>query len=248
MNELKKIHLGCGEKYLAGYVNIDYPPSEHSVIKVRADEYRDIRTLEYPESTLDEIRSHHLFEHFSRAEALKLLLRWRRWLKPGGTLVIETPDFGACVNAYAFALSRRRRFALGRHMLGSQEAAWAYHYDFWDGDKFKFVLGALGFEDIRAVGYRNSIAQRYTEIPQLRWLASLPSGFVVAVLNILGNLVPDMWYARKGGHKLPNILVTSKRTAAAIDEPAALRAILSEYLVGREGEELLAVWLKDAGA
>ncbi len=88
-----KLHLGCGEEYLDGYVNIDYPASEHSVMRVKADRYADIRTLTYPDNSVDEIRMHHMFEHFERGEALQLLLRWRRWLKPGGILLIETPDF-----------------------------------------------------------------------------------------------------------------------------------------------------------
>lgn len=79
-----KLHLGCGDNYLAGYLNIDLPPSRQTVVKTKADLYADIRVLDYPEGSVDEIRSHHVFEHFSRQEALKLLANWRRWLKVGG--------------------------------------------------------------------------------------------------------------------------------------------------------------------
>src|SRR3989338_5256437 len=73
MAELK-LHLGCGGKYLEGYVNIDFPPSEHTIIIPKADIFKDIRKLEYQENSVDEIRNPHLFENFSRQDALKLVL------------------------------------------------------------------------------------------------------------------------------------------------------------------------------
>lgn len=230
MNNKVRLHLGCGETYLEGYINIDYPQNQHSVMKVKADRYTDIRALSYPDDTVDEIRSHHMFEHFNRAEALKLLAKWRRWLKPGGALTIETPDFAGCALSYAFALTRKRRLTLGRHAFGSQEAPWAIHYDFWDKRKFKYVLTKFGFQKLRFKRYANSVAKHFPRIP---------------FLNILGNLLPDSMYERHGGHKLPNILVTAVKSAEAIDEKKAAREILAGYLVGKENEELLNVWYKD---
>lgn len=224
-----KLHIGSGEKYLEGYVNIDYPQSEHSVITVKADKYHDIRTLSYAENSVDEIRSHHLFEHFSRAEAIALLLKWRRWLKPGGKLIIETPDFLACAAAYANAITQKRRMEVGRHMMGSQEATWAIHYDFWDAPKFRYVFKQCGFGKVSIKNYRNGLAQHFPGIPGL---------------NIVGNLLPASFYKKRGGHKLPNIVAISYKKERDIDEYAVAREILSQYLVGREGEPLLAVWMK----
>ncbi|MDO8664763.1 MAG: methyltransferase domain-containing protein [Candidatus Liptonbacteria bacterium] len=229
-NELKlKLHLGCGEKYLSGYVNIDYPQSEHSVIKVKADIYSDMLDLHYSENSVAEIRSHHLFEHFSRAEALALLMKWRRWLKPGGKLVIETPDFYGCAVAYAFALTQKRRMELGRHMLGSQEAKWAIHYDFWDASKFRYVFKKCGFGQVSIKNYQNAVAQHLPKIP---------------LLNIVGNLLPASFYKRRGGHKLPNVVAVAYKSGVAIDENAVAREILSQYLVGKEGDAMLSVWIK----
>ena len=30
-----KYHLGCGAQYAQGYINVDYPQSEHSVMTVK---------------------------------------------------------------------------------------------------------------------------------------------------------------------------------------------------------------------
>ena len=229
--KLLKLHLGCGEKYLEGYVNIDFPPSEHSVLNPKVDMYHDIRTLQYPDNSVDEIQSHHLFEHFSRTDALKLLFRWRRWLKPNGMLVIETPDFGLSAAAYARTFRRKRKMELGRHMFGSQEAKWAYHLDFWDRPKFKHVLAKAGFKNIKIRRYRNGLAQHFPKIP---------------LLNIIGSILPDSFYRKYGSHKLPNIMVTAKKDGAfALNEDKTAKELLSEYLVGREGDNMLNPWLED---
>ncbi len=126
-------------------MNIDFPPSEKTIADVKADIYKDIRELEYPENSIDEIRSHHLFEHFNRVDALKLLLKWRKWLKVGGKLVIETPDFWWCAFVFPF-VPHKFQMGLGRHIFGSQEDFWANHLDFWHKGKFKKVLAKMGFE------------------------------------------------------------------------------------------------------
>ncbi|MBS3903039.1 MAG: NTP transferase domain-containing protein [Anaplasmataceae bacterium] len=229
LGEVKKLHLGCGEKYLPGYINIDFPPYEHSVIKIKADMYADIRTLSYPDNSIDEIRTHHMFEHFPRAEALKLLSHWRRWLKPGGKIMIETPDFLACARSYAMTFSNKRRLELGRHVFGSEEASWAHHYDFWDKPKLKYILSEFGFKNIKIKRYKNSLASHYPHIP---------------FLNLIGNLLPRSLYKKYGGHKLPNIIATANKDNRKIDEEKIVTKILSQYLVGKEGQDLLDVWLK----
>ena len=80
-----RLHLGCGEKYLEGYVNIDYPPDEHSVqVSSPADVYADITELSYEPGSVAEVRLHHVFEHFDRVTALSLLIDWYAWLEEGG--------------------------------------------------------------------------------------------------------------------------------------------------------------------
>lgn len=141
-----RLHLGCGENYLEGYINIDYPQSEHTVQgRAVADLYADITTLIFPEQSVDEIRLHHVFEHFNRAHALALLIRWHQWLKIGGKLHIETPDIIGCSHAIASDTSYKIKQAVIRHLFGSHEAHWAYHLDGWFEEKFQKVLSSFGF-------------------------------------------------------------------------------------------------------
>ena len=144
---MTKLHLGCGTRYLDGYVNIDHPPSEHTVqSEIKVDRYADILTLWYPNGSVDEIRLHHVFEHFPRQIALALLCRWNDWLVPGGFLWIETPDVMASAKAFVspFA-SENTRLQILRHLFGSHEARWAAHWDGWYKTRFATTLSALGF-------------------------------------------------------------------------------------------------------
>lgn len=141
-----KLHLGCGEVYLEGYVNIDFPSERHTVqTKTKADVYADIRDLSYPASSVAEVRSHHVFEHFDRGTALRLLVDWYEWLRPDGSLIIETPDFERCVRTWLRSRDEALRMRLLRHVFGSHEADWAVHRDGWYQAKFDLYLRSLGF-------------------------------------------------------------------------------------------------------
>lgn len=230
-NEKIKLHLGCGKKYLEGYINIDFPLSEHTVISVKADVYKDIRDLEYPENSIDEIRSHHLFEHFPRAEAVDLLLKWRKWLKPGGILRIETPDFYRCSKWFIFS-NLKERMQLSRHIFGSQEAKWAYHLDGWEKQKFNFFLKKLGFFKIK-----------FKKSPDfLKFFIS----YFFRRLKFLQRVFGQELYKRISYLRLPNIEVFTKKTKMDIDEDKVKKELLKLSLVGYELEEdkLLNVWLK----
>jgi len=145
-----KLHLGCGQIYLKGYVNIDYPPTFQSVqSNIKADLYQDITKLNYKKGSIDKIRLHHVFEHFMRPNALTQLCKWRDWLKVNGLLRIETPDVASCfriMSSPLFSYSDKQQVL--RHLYGSHEAPWAAHYDGWYKNKFDFTLKELGFNKL----------------------------------------------------------------------------------------------------
>jgi len=149
-NEPLKIHLGCGETHLQGYINIDFPPSEHTVqVSSGADVFGDVRKLDLPGHSVSEVRLHHLFEHFDRATAMALLCKWQQWLTKGGVICIETPDVEAGSGLFSGRdSSYEQRQQVLRHIFGSHEAGWAIHKDGWYEGKFQRVLGALGFAEI----------------------------------------------------------------------------------------------------
>lgn len=145
-----KLHLGCGQKYMQGYVNIDYPPSEHTVQQTSvADEFHNLFELNYTAGSIDEVRLHHVFEHFERSSACAFMAAWNSWLKKDGIIHIEVPDFE---NSFKknFSMFNRDKFegvAL-RHIFGSQEASWAVHYEGYSRKRLEKLFTAFGFEMI----------------------------------------------------------------------------------------------------
>ncbi len=151
-----RLHLGCGEKAFDGYINIDFPPANHSVqISAPANYFHDIRTLNFPPASIAEIRLHHVFEHFDRPTTLKLLLNWHVWLIEGGKLIIEVPDFNRCaIRLLSPFKPWRKKASTMRHIFGSHEADWAYHYDGWNKQRLRYTLKQLGFSHIKFVNTR----------------------------------------------------------------------------------------------
>ena len=85
-----KLNLGCGDKVLPGYVNVDVASSRAGR---QPDFVADIRDLRKVKSSIaDEILAVHVIEHFYYWEVVPLLQSWRRLLKPGGKLILECPN------------------------------------------------------------------------------------------------------------------------------------------------------------
>jgi len=134
---------------LVGYINVDLPADLHTVQKrTRVDVYADILHVSFRQNSLDEIRLHHVFEHFGRPAAIRLLIEWYGWLKAGGKLVIETPDWEGSLRLFAQADDLGAQSKILRQLCGSHESEWAFHRDTWYERKFSEFLHALGFGEL----------------------------------------------------------------------------------------------------
>lgn len=148
---MMKIHLGCGSRHFDGYLNIDFPPSKHTIQKKNmADLYADITYLSFQQNSIDEIRLHHVFEHFKRPVACALIVSWHSWLKKGGIIRIEVPDLKKMASFMASPLSSmKQKLVAERHIFGSQEADWGIHFEGYSPQLLKFLLATLGFKIIK---------------------------------------------------------------------------------------------------
>jgi hypothetical protein len=85
-----RLNLGCGDKILPGYVNVDVAPSRGGQ---RPDVLCDLHRLEpFADDSADEVMAIHVVEHFWRWEVADVLREWLRVLKPGGRMILECPN------------------------------------------------------------------------------------------------------------------------------------------------------------
>ena len=93
-----KLHLGCGEKLLAGWINADGQPGDgiDLVLDIHKGELASI-----PGDSLLRIYTSHLIEHLYVDHLPPALAHMRRMLQPGGVLTIATTSLEAIYqNAY----------------------------------------------------------------------------------------------------------------------------------------------------
>lgn len=91
---VKRVQLGSGDRYKAGWVNVDlYAPD--------ADVREDIRAVDFKPESVETVLCVHVIEHIEEQAALNLCSRIARWLIPGGKVEIETPDRKKCLQLIA---------------------------------------------------------------------------------------------------------------------------------------------------
>lgn len=151
MTDNLKLHLGCGDKKLAGYINIDIVPTEGTdVVMDVAEELHLI-----PSNIASEIRLESVFEHFYRYQQRKILEEFYRILKGGGKLVINwLPDFDAIIDAYLkeekgivgerFDLFNVYRLSHGDPKAGNSPQQ--LHKDIFTKESIRQLLESSGFQ------------------------------------------------------------------------------------------------------
>ena len=84
---IKKLHIGCGDHPLDGWVNCDLNPCRSDILRMDA-------TWPFPfgDGEFDRVFSEHMIEHVPHSGGLAMLAECRRVLKPGGRVRISCPD------------------------------------------------------------------------------------------------------------------------------------------------------------
>lgn len=87
-----KLNLGCGDKYLEGYTNVDYSPITNNNQTTNCDVFHNLKLgLPFDDNVADEILLHQVLEHFNRHDAIPLLQEIFRVLKKDGVFICSVP-------------------------------------------------------------------------------------------------------------------------------------------------------------
>lgn len=142
-----KLHLGCGSKYIPGFIHVDALAAEH------VDHVGPVNQLGFiKDRSVALIYASHVLEHFGRHEYEGVIEEWYRKLKPGGKLRLAVPNFEACLRWYA-SRGCSIQDVLGL-IVGGQKDQYDHHKMIFDSDLLTRALIAAGFADVRHWDWR----------------------------------------------------------------------------------------------
>ena len=135
-----KLNLGCGNEILDGYINIDRYNNTASV-----DLACDLGALPFPDESVDEIYTAHVFEHIGINDVYGVLDEWRRALRPHGRLKMYLPNLEHEVRLWLDTPDDRKWFEVHR-IFGAQSHEGNTHFSGHNPASLKLFLESFDFE------------------------------------------------------------------------------------------------------
>lgn len=135
-----KLHLGCGNKYIPGFIHVDIIKHPHVDLIANVDSLPMIES-----NSVDLVYSCHILEHFNKRGVVLALTEWRRILKSGGILRLSVPDFEVLAKLYIFKKATLDQ--IHGPIMGGQTNLYNFHYTLFDYNYLKKVLILAGFEE-----------------------------------------------------------------------------------------------------
>jgi len=157
-----QLHLGCGKRYIPGFIHIDLADFPHIDYKT------DVSDLSmFEDNSVEKIYACHVLEYFDRIQVKDVLKEWHRVLKPKGILRVAVPDFEALVKVY-------QQYGDLSLIIGPLYGRWEiedtqkviYHCTVYDFESLKNVLESAGFANIHRYDWRKTIHKDYDDYSQ----------------------------------------------------------------------------------
>lgn len=155
--EVRKLHIGCGENILSGWLNADFFPHSDMILHLDASD-----TFPFPTGSFDYIFSEHMIEHISYSNGFVMLSECYRILRNNGKVRISTPNMQFLINLYGCGKSELQMEYLkwatdkfGKNIschddtfvINNFVRAWG-HLFIYDEKTLRSSLGKAGFSKI----------------------------------------------------------------------------------------------------
>jgi predicted SAM-dependent methyltransferase len=167
---IRKLHLGCGNRLIPGWLNSDaYVPLFPLTKPLAMIELDATKRFPLPDDTFDYAFSEHMIEHIPYRDGQTMLRECLRVLKPGGMIRIATPDFRFLLRLYddhSDVVTRYIQWSgteygirptSGLSVINNFVRDWGHQF-IYDSATLQKVLGEVGFQSIRQVAIGASAA------------------------------------------------------------------------------------------
>ena len=145
-----KLHLGCGPRYIPGFIHVDAQPAPH------VDIVGPVERLPMADASVSLIYASHILEHFERSAYKAVLAEWFRVLRPGGVLRLAVPDFAACAAIYYEMGLADGLSGLVGLIVGGQRDECDFHKMIFDEALLSSSLLETGFREVRRWDWRET--------------------------------------------------------------------------------------------
>ena len=151
-----KLHLGCGDVKIDGYVNIDIRsyPIYRTQSPIPPDVIDDITQLrQFKRNSISVIYVCHTLEHLTRFNYNIALKRWFELLKKDGILRISVPDLE---NLCQYYVETGDLNSIRGSLYGGQDYKENFHYWGWDFNELSKDLKQVGFKKIQRYDWQKT--------------------------------------------------------------------------------------------
>jgi predicted SAM-dependent methyltransferase len=156
------LHIGCGDTYFAGWINIDNDSS-------KADLLNDVSiSLPFKNDCVDYIYSEHFVEHITVEQAIHFFKESHRVLRPNGVMRVATPNLRYVLFKYFFFWKRQEWIQKGQYdflktkaeMINLAFRGWGHQY-LYDLEEITRRLRQAGFLKVSRKRWN---ASKYAEL------------------------------------------------------------------------------------
>lgn len=151
-----KLNIGCRNKPLPTYVNVDIDPSNELADVID----NGFGLNNFKDDSVIEIASQHMNEHCSYVETKKVFQVWFNKLKKNGIVRISVPDMEKCS---ALLLLTKSKNLVRSMFYGSQKNEWDFHKNLFTKESLTKELQEAGFSNVKEWEPHNTFPFSYVD-------------------------------------------------------------------------------------